>query len=363
MTNWLRLSVLLCAAPALAGGKDTKALKKAGELVKSSATGASKAAPPCKALSADLKAMHARVSELDKKQRDDFPGVRNALAERAWAAGDADCPDTVIDALLEASDLLEKTRVSLDAKQGVLDATFGKASVTMGGTWEGEPAVKVASGAFKLSGCGDTFYFGARFKGFKSVWSEWVTTQQWSCPAAPLTWNDAFVHYFFESTLAPFDLARGRFFARITAWDASGRELAFRDVRFTRAGLPGPTLLVAGPPLPVCAIKEDPACHTLRDGRYALDAVGFNGLIVALKNGMTDLDRQTTLERMMPGSLITAAQFGQVLDQFANDATKLKAAQTAASRVVDLPRAMGFNMKFTAGYFADEYSRLVQQGG
>lgn len=358
------LAVIVVAVSAWAG-PEAKLLKKANQRF-DDARKALKAAPPaCRVIEPTVAIVKKSVDALQKKgQRGDLLVARNDLAQLAWTAGARDCPDAVVTHLLGTSDLLEMARLAWGSKREPGDASFAPLAVNPNGVFEGEPAVIVSSGEFKLMPLpGHTFYFGARFKSAKGEWTEWVTTSPWSSPAQPLNWQNAFTHALRASRLAEENVGHGRFFVRMSAFDDAGHELAFRDAFFLfQPSAPGLEQPVPAPR--DCGVStRDPGCDTQRNGHFPMDAMTFNGFLTAMKNGASDLTRHDLIERMLPGQALTALQFGKVLDQFSNDGTKLKAAKLAAPFVSDLPRAAGFSSKFEGDYFAGEFTQLVARGG
>lgn len=345
---------------ALAAGPEAKLLKKAGQQFDEAMKGLKGASAACRVIEPAFGVAKKNVAALQKGQRGDVAVARNELAELAWSAGARDCPEGVVAKVLATSELLEAARVSWDSKRAVGDASFAPLAINVNGVFEGEPAVLVSTGEFKLSPCpGNTFYFAARFKSAKGDWTEWVTTPAWSCSTKPLVWANAFTHTLRGSKLLEEDLANGRFFVRMSAFDGTGRELAFRDAAFMFAPAPAKP---AAPPRDCGVKKDDPGCNTERNGHLPMDAMTFDGFMTAMRNGASDFSRHDLIERMVPREGLTALQFGKVLEQFSNDSTRFKAAQLAAPFVVDLPRATGFSSKFEVDYFAGEFTRLCTGG-
>lgn len=345
-------------------GPEAKLLKKASQRFDEVGKTLKSAPAACRVIEPTVAVVKKNLAALQKKgQRTDVTLSRSELAELAWTAGLRDCPDAVIGHLLATSDLLELARLSWDSKRAVGDGTFAPLALNLNGVFEGEPSVIVSTSEFKLSPHPSrTFYFGARFKSAKGEWTEWVTTSAWSAPAQPLVWPNAFTHALRSSRLAEENVGNGRFFVRVSAFDDTGRELAFRDAFFL-FGATAP--LASPPPAPRdCGVKkDDPGCNTERNGHLPMDAMTFTAFLTAMRQALHDPARHDLIERMLPGQALTALQFGQVLDQFSNDATRIKAAKLAAPFVADLPRAVGFASKFEVTYFADEFTQLVVRGG
>jgi hypothetical protein len=201
---------------------------------------------------------------------------------------------------------------------------------------------------------GQNFYLGAKFRSFQGNWSEWVTTQQWSVPSDPFVWRNAFTHFFRSSSLAEDDHADGRFIARVSLFDARGRELAFREVNFKvrlprlPPGVPPPPVI--GPPPPIvqrdCGTGADVGCTLMRDGRYPMDGPTFSGFMRSLSGNTSEVMRSQTVGTLFSNNYATAIQFGMILDVFNSEMFKMQAAQQGVSRVVNPQHAIGYADKF-----------------
>jgi hypothetical protein len=346
-------------------GPETALLRKAVARLDAAAKQLKAAAPACRALTPTFEVVRDHVAAIAaSRARDELPAARNELAELAGIAGARDCPDALVLQLLVVSDALELARLSFAVKPVAGEAFFAPVAVNPKGVYEGEPAVVVSTGEFRLEPCPpNVFYFAAHFRSFKGDWTEWVTTPAWSCPAKPLRWKNAFSHAFRASRLAEEDVGGGRFLARLSAFDGQGHELAFRDFAFVFGAAATPPSLRPGPPRDCGVSKDDPGCNTPRNGQLPMDAMTFNGFYTALHGGVVDHGRLKILESLPSLPPLTAQRFGKVLTEFTNDVTLLRAAKLAAPYVVDLPRAAPFESRFGPGYFQDEYRALVLRGG
>jgi hypothetical protein len=211
------------------------------------------------------------------------------------------------------------------------------------------------------------FYLAARFRSFQGHWSDWVTTQQWSVPSDPFVWKNPFSHFFRYSTLAEDDFSDGRFVARISLFDASGRELTFREVSFTVPRLP--QLPVAPPPVVVqqppvnrdCGTGPDVGCGMSRDGRYPMDGATFQGFMRSMQTTTSEMMRGQTAQAMFASNYATAVQFGLVLDLFQSEMSRMGVAQYGAPRVVNPQHAIGYADKFSSNMYRTSYTQLMAQ--
>lgn len=104
---------------------------------------------------------------------------------------------------------------------------------------------------------------------------------------------------------------------------------------------------------------QDSGCTTQRDGQYAMDAETFRGVMKSLKSTANEITRQEMAEKMFKRNYLTAVQFGQVLDLFNNEITRLEVAKTAAPHVVDPQHALGFSSKWNNSISGSEYVDLM----
>jgi hypothetical protein len=116
------------------------------------------------------------------------------------------------------------------------------------------------------------------------------------------------------------------------------------------------------PPAPVfrdCGTGRDPGCEMSRDGQYAMDAETFRGFMTALKSQANEISRQEMAEKMLKRQYLTAAQYGQVLDLFVNEISRLEVATFAAPHVVNPQHALGFASKWRNSISSEEYTEMI----
>ncbi len=112
-------------------------------------------------------------------------------------------------------------------------------------------------------------------------------------------------------------------------------------------------------PVRDCGTGEDPGCTMKRNGEYAMDADTFRGIMKALKASSNELTREDMAEKMLKRNYLTARQFGQVLDLFENELTKLDVAKNAAPHVVNPQHALGFASKWENDLNGEDYVEIM----
>ncbi|MDC0714682.1 DUF4476 domain-containing protein [Stigmatella sp. ncwal1] len=110
-----------------------------------------------------------------------------------------------------------------------------------------------------------------------------------------------------------------------------------------------------------CGTQRDPGCSMSRDGQYAMDGETFRGFMKALKSQANEISRQEMTEKMLKRQYLTAIQFGQVLDLFANEISRLEVAKFAAPHVVNPQHALGFSSKWRNSISAEEYTEMISE--
>jgi hypothetical protein len=121
-----------------------------------------------------------------------------------------------------------------------------------------------------------------------------------------------------------------------------------------------PVKTVASEPLfRDCGTGEDSGCTMKRDGQLAMDAETFRGIMKSLKAVDNELTREDMAEKMFKRNYLTAKQFGQVLDLFENELTRLDVAKTAAPHVVNPQHALGFSSKWDNSLNGEDYVELM----
>ncbi len=110
-----------------------------------------------------------------------------------------------------------------------------------------------------------------------------------------------------------------------------------------------------------CGIPRDPGCTMMRDGQYPMDAEVFKGFMQSLKAQHNEISREEMAQKMLKRHYLTAAQYGQVLDLFANEITKLDVAKFAAPHVVNPQHALGFSSKWHNSISGEEYTEMIAE--
>lgn len=110
-----------------------------------------------------------------------------------------------------------------------------------------------------------------------------------------------------------------------------------------------------------CGTGRDPGCDMARDGQYAMDAETYRGFMTALKSQANEISRQEMAEKMLKRQYLTAAQYGQVLDLFVNEISRLEVATFAARRVVNPQHALGFASKWRNSISSEEYTEMIAE--
>ncbi len=108
-----------------------------------------------------------------------------------------------------------------------------------------------------------------------------------------------------------------------------------------------------------CGTGEDTGCTMKRNGEYPMDAETFRGILQALKAAKNELTREDVAEKMFKRNYVTAKQFGQVLDLFENELTKLDVAKTVAPKVVNPQHALGFSSKWENELNGEDYVEIM----
>jgi hypothetical protein len=379
--------VALTLAPVASAQQYKRPLKKAVEALDDAAKQAKRGGAQCKqAVYGTLDDLSDKVEDLKKEgmRPRDAAQLKFEISNVASTASWSGCPDGVIQSIHLAGDFVEEVRTTMagDRRDDRRDdrrnddddnqyqaAQMGPLQVQLNSSIEGEPAVKVMVPELTLRNMrGQNFYLAARYRSFQGHWSEWVTTQQWSVPSDPFVWKNPFSHFFRYSTLAEDDFSGGRFIARISLFDAGGRELAFREVNFTANRLPqlppAPVVVVQQPP-PMqnrdCGTGPDVGCSMARDGRYPMDAATFQGFMRSLQATTSEMMRGQTVQTMFANNYVTAVQFGLVLDLFQSEMFKLQVAQQGAPRLVNPQHAIGYADKFGSNMYRTSYTQLMAQ--
>lgn len=108
-----------------------------------------------------------------------------------------------------------------------------------------------------------------------------------------------------------------------------------------------------------CGTGEDPGCLKRRDGELAMDAETFRGVMQSLKAVGNELTREEMAQKMFKRNYLTAKQFGQVLDLFQNELTRLDVAKFTAPHVVNPQHALGFSSKWQNSLNGEDYIEIM----
>ena len=382
--------VALTLAPLASAQQYKKPLKRAVEALDDAAKQARRGGNQCKqAVYTKIDELSDHVEDLKKDGRPrDAARLKFEISNLGSTASWSNCPDSVVQGLHRAEDLLDEVRTAMFGERparpadddddndnddndddNFLRAQLNPLNVQLNSTFEGEPAVKVSVPELTLRSMrGQQFYLAARFRSFQGHWSDWVTTQQWSVPSDPFVWRNPFSHFFRYSTLAEDDFSGGRFVARISLFASGGRELAFREVSFTAPRLPQlpvapPPVIVQQPPVQVrdCGTGPDVGCSMMRDGRYPMDGATYQGFMRSLQATTSEMMRGQTVQALFNTNYVTAVQFGTILDLFNSEMDKAQVAQTGAPHVVNPQHAIGYADKFGSNMYRTGYTQLMAQ--
>jgi hypothetical protein len=104
---------------------------------------------------------------------------------------------------------------------------------------------------------------------------------------------------------------------------------------------------------------SDPGCMMQRNGRWAMDAVAWAGVVNSLRATMNEITREDMLHQMVANQGLTAMQLGILLDLFNNEITRLDVAKYCASRVVNPQHAYGLSTKFRNSILGQEYVTVM----
>ncbi len=392
-------AVLTCAFAAHA----QNALRQAQSLVNDATNQLRRLPPPCGSLAPRLTAMSQELAGLSGQvDAWDVQQVSRRLSELAATAGFANCPDRVVQRLLQAEDALDDLRVHRWQRPGGPRAVdeqrnrFAQLSAvkvqTNVATPDGERAVRLTVPRLTLNNMrNQRFSLATRFRSLQGNWSEWTATQQWVVPSDPYVWNNALTHLLRYSTLAEEDFAQGRFLAQVAAFDAQGRQVVSRDVTFTvklprlqpRPGTypPGapPQQMPPGtypPPMPPpldgppgaqpyplardCGTgSDDLGCSISRNGRWPMDGATWASVYAAMRSQPNEIYRRDTVTSMLSQQVLTAAQLGLVLDLFNNEIYRYEVAQFCAPRVSNPLQAVGFSNKFNNAIYQRDFVTLM----
>jgi len=104
---------------------------------------------------------------------------------------------------------------------------------------------------------------------------------------------------------------------------------------------------------------QDVGCSMQRNGRWAMDAMAWNGLVVALRGTMNEITREQMMQQMLSNQGLTAMQLGMLLDLFNNEITRLDVAKYCASRVVNPQHAYGLTTKWQNSILGQEFVQVM----
>jgi len=123
---------------------------------------------------------------------------------------------------------------------------------------------------------------------------------------------------------------------------------------------PPPGVVIAPPPgYRDCGTGNDPGCTMTRNGQGAMDATTFAGVMTALRSNTNELTRADLCNSLFNANYLTALQFGQVLDLFSNELTRLDVARKASDHLVNPQHAIGFAAKFRNSFNAQDFVQVM----
>jgi hypothetical protein len=108
-----------------------------------------------------------------------------------------------------------------------------------------------------------------------------------------------------------------------------------------------------------CGTGNDPGCALLRNGRPAMDAVTFQGVVASLRNTPNELTRADMAFSALDANNLTALQLGALMDLFQNDFTMLDVTKRAAAHVVNPQAAIGLSVKFRNSLIGRDYVEVM----
>ena len=105
---------------------------------------------------------------------------------------------------------------------------------------------------------------------------------------------------------------------------------------------------------------QDDGCGQQRNGRMAMDATTFNGLVASVRNTPNDFTKRDMVLQVA-GSGLTAMQLGVLMDQFNNELITLEVCRGLAPAVVDPRHAIGLSTKFRNSFNARDFIEVMSQ--
>jgi hypothetical protein len=132
-----------------------------------------------------------------------------------------------------------------------------------------------------------------------------------------------------------------------------------RDPRVTEPPVAPPT------PTPVVEARDcgtgpdDPGCSLAREGRYPVEGSTFTAFLDSARAQRSQIARRESAVAFLSRQLLTARQYGLVLDLFTNEIDRLATARQLAKCVVDPQRAIGFAEKFRSSINQRDYTKLI----
>ncbi len=134
----------------------------------------------------------------------------------------------------------------------------------------------------------------------------------------------------------------------------------------TQMPVPVPVYQQQPPPLPLppqnsreCAGSDDPACGMTRNGQMVMAPASFAEFTASLRRTMNDITREEMALNVFSKTVLSARQYGIVMDLFSNELTKLEVAKRLAGQVINPQAALGFGSKFQNSILASEYTQAI----
>ena len=108
-----------------------------------------------------------------------------------------------------------------------------------------------------------------------------------------------------------------------------------------------------------CMGSDDPACGMSRNGLTVMAPASFNEFVGSLRKTMNEITRHEMATRVFSKMLLSAKQYGIVLDLFTNEITRLEVAKELGGRLANPQSALGFGSKWQNSILGQEYTEMM----
>jgi hypothetical protein len=136
-----------------------------------------------------------------------------------------------------------------------------------------------------------------------------------------------------------------------TKWASSMMQAAFTQLMLAQGGGAMPSHGGRD-----CGTGDDPGCSTSRNGRWAMDGLTYQNVLMSLRSYQNELTRQEVCMTVFQNNALTALQLAAIMDLFGNELTRLEVAKAAAPRVVNPQHALGLAAKFRNSLLGRDFS-------